>query len=244
MHQPFTGSYGSLPLPVRAICDELTDEAESSPDRFLRVDYIGYVNRVRERLANLIGAQTDECVMVNNASLGLATILRNLIFNEGDILVGGVATNLTLFWVLFVCSATTTYGSVYKSLKCLADVPPYPSLSTLNIQFPTKRDKIIQDFEKHIKEVTEVRDITGKRKIVAIIDSVAAFPAVLLSWKETVAICQEAGVISIVDGAHSICQELDINLSEAQPDFWVSVCPLYLLRITVTIPLFPKNFHK
>ena len=59
-----------------------------------------------------------------------------------------------------------------------------------------------------------------------------------------VAICREAGVISIVDGAHSIGQELDINLSEARPDFWVSVRPLYLLRITVTMPLFPKNCHK
>lgn len=43
-----------------------------------------------------------------------------------------------------------------------------------------------------------------------------------------VAICREAGVISLVDGAHSIGQELDINLSEARPDFWVSVCPSIL----------------
>ena len=107
-----------------------------------------------------------------------------------------------------------------------------------------KRNKIIQDFEKHIKQVTEVRNVTGKRKIVVIIDSIAAFPVVLLLWKETVGICWEAGVISIMDGAHLIGQELDINLSEAWPDFWVSVCPLYLLRITLTMPLFPKNHHK
>ena len=44
-----------------------------------------------------------------------------------------------------------------------------------------------------------------------------------------VVICREAGVISVVDGAQSIGQELDINLSEARPDFWVSVCPPILL---------------
>ena len=44
-----------------------------------------------------------------------------------------------------------------------------------------------------------------------------------------VAICREAGVISVVDGAQSIGQELDINLSEARPDFWVSVRPPILL---------------
>ena len=38
-----------------------------------------------------------------------------------------------------------------------------------------------------------------------------------------VAICRGAGVYTIVDAAHSIGQEPDINLSKAKPDFWVSV---------------------
>ncbi|KAF8558146.1 PLP-dependent transferase [Imleria badia] len=206
------GSYGSLPLPVRAFCDELSDKVESNPDRFIRVDGIHYLNRVRERVAKLIGAETDECVIVNNTSHGLTTVLRNFIFNEGDILVG----------------ATTTYGPVSNALKYLVDVPPHPTLSTFDLQFPTKREKIIQDFEKYIKQLTEVGDVTGERKIIAIIDTIASNPGVLLPWKEMVAICREAGVISVVDGAHSIGQELDINLSEAQPDFWVSNCHKWL----------------
>ena len=131
-----------------------------------------------------------------------------------------------------------------KTLKYLADVRPHPVLSTFNLQFPTKRENIIQDFEKHIKQLRDSLEATGERKIIAIIDTIASNPGVLLPWKEMVAICREAGVISVVDGAHSIGQELDINLSEARPDFWVSVRPLYLLRITVTMPLFPKNCHK
>lgn len=88
----FAGSYGSLPLTVRAFCDELTDEVESNPDKFIRVDCINYLTNVRERIAKFIGAETDECVIVNNTSHGIATVLRNFTFNEGDILVGGVAT--------------------------------------------------------------------------------------------------------------------------------------------------------
>ncbi|KAG6373351.1 pyridoxal phosphate-dependent transferase [Boletus reticuloceps] len=207
------GSYGSLPLPVRAFCDELTDQVESNPDKFLRIDYIHYWNRVRERVAKLIGVETDECVIVNNTSHGLATILRNLILKEGDILIG----------------ATTTYGSVYQTLKYIADIPPHPILLTFNLQFPTSRAKIIQDFEEHIKQITKTGDATGERKIVALIDSIAGYPGAFLPWKEMVAICRKAGVISVIDGAHSIGQELDMNLSEAQPDFWVSVCPPALL---------------
>ena len=96
-HHLCTGSYGSLPLPVRAFCEKLTDEVESNPDKFIRVNCINYLTRVRERVAKLIGAETDECVIVNNTSHGIATVLRNLIFNEGDILVGGVTIESVTF---------------------------------------------------------------------------------------------------------------------------------------------------
>ncbi|KAF9223652.1 PLP-dependent transferase [Gyrodon lividus] len=206
------GSYGSLPLPVRAVCDKLTDQVESNPDIFIRINIINYMTRVRERVAKFIGANTDECVIVNNTSHGIATVLRNFIFNKGDILLG----------------ATTTYGSVSQTLKYLADLPPHPTLSTFDLQFPTTHAKIIEDFEKHIKKLTEAADVKWERKIVAVIDAIASHPGVLLPWKEMVAICREAGVISVVDAAHSIGQELDINLSAARPDFWVSNCHKWL----------------
>jgi len=116
---------------------------------------------------------------------------------------------------------------VTQMLKYLADLPPHPTLSTFDLQFPTTHAKIVQDFEEHIKQLTKITDVTGERKIVAIIDTIASQPGVLLPWKEMVAICREAGVISVIDGAHSIGQELDINLSEVRPDFWVSVCRSY-----------------
>lgn len=116
-----------------------------------------------------------------------------------------------------------------QTLKYLADLSPHPTLSTFNLQFPTERAKIVQDFEEHIKQLTSINDVTGERKIIALIDTIASNPGVLLPWKEMVAICREAGVMSVVDGAQSIGQELDINLSEARPDFWVSVCPPILL---------------
>ncbi|KIJ57818.1 hypothetical protein HYDPIDRAFT_34765 [Hydnomerulius pinastri MD-312] len=206
------GSYGSLALPIRAVCDELTTEVESNPDKFIRINCIEYMTRARERVAKLIGADTDECVIVNNTSHGIATVLRNFSFNKEDILIG----------------ATTTYGAVSQTLKYLADIPEHPSLSTFNLQFPTTHAVIIKDFKEHIRKVVETPDVTGQRKIVALIDSIASNPGVLLPWKEMVAICKEAGVLSVVDAAHSIGQELDINLSEAQPDFWVSNCHKWL----------------
>lgn len=38
-----------------------------------------------------------------------------------------------------------------------------------------------------------------------------------------VQICKEEDVWSVVDAAHSIGQEVDLDLEAAKPDFWVSV---------------------
>lgn len=90
------GSYGSLPRPVKAACDAIDAEAESNPDRFHRLDYQAPLLRVRERVAQLIGARTQECVLVPNTSSGVNTVLRNLAWNAGDVLVGGAFRPLAL----------------------------------------------------------------------------------------------------------------------------------------------------
>lgn len=117
-HQPLAGSCGSLPLPVRAFCDELTDEVESNPDRFMWYTCSKYLNSVRGRVAKLIGAQTDECVIVNNTSHGLATILHNFNFNEEDILVQGAITITDLHRGFWPHISTQRQQHIAPCLKC------------------------------------------------------------------------------------------------------------------------------
>jgi selenocysteine lyase/cysteine desulfurase len=85
--------------------------------------------------------------------------------------------------------------------------------------FPTTHAEIIAKFTEHLRALPKAE---GK-KTVAIIDTIVANPGVLLPWQEMVKICKEQDVWSVVDAAHSIGQEMNINLSQAQPDFWVSV---------------------
>ncbi|KAI6129861.1 pyridoxal phosphate-dependent transferase [Pisolithus croceorrhizus] len=224
------GSYGSLPLPVRAACDNWTTEIESNPDKFIRYKAHHLVNRARERIAQLIGADVDECVIVNNASHGIATVLRNFSFKEGDVLIG----------------ANTTYGSVSKSLKYLGDIPPHPTVLTYGVYLPTTRETILEEFRQFIHKVREEHDDSHQnRTFIAIIDSIVSHPGVLMPWKEMVAICRDAGVYSLVDAAHSIGQELDLNLSEAKPDFWVSNCHkwLYAKRGCAVLYVPKRNQH-
>ena len=98
------------------------------------------------------------------------------------------------------------------------------------LNFPTTRASVLQNFRVHVDTLSskiqakqrELDDGT-KLKIVAVIDSIISNPGLHMPWKEMVAICRERGILTLVDAAHSVGQELDINLKEADPDFWVSV---------------------
>lgn len=104
-------------------------------------------------------------------------------------------------------------------MQYLSDIPPYPSISQFTVTFPTTRAAIVARFQEHLCALPRIK---GK-KIVAIIDSFVSTPGVLMPWQDMVKACKEEHVWSVIDAAHSIGQEPDINLSEAQPDFWVSV---------------------
>ncbi|KZT19038.1 PLP-dependent transferase [Neolentinus lepideus HHB14362 ss-1] len=207
------GAYGSLPLPVATECAKISAEIEACPDRFLRLTYQGRLEHARSLVANLIGAEVDECVMVPNATHGLNTILRNFEWHEGDIIIG----------------ATTTYGAIAKTIQYLSDIPPHPTVSKFLIQFPTTHAQIVANWKEHLlSAVSSVAGAPEKRKVVAVIDGIISTPGARLPWAEMVKICRETGVWSVIDAAHMIGQEVDINLSEVKPDFWVSNCHKWL----------------
>jgi hercynylcysteine S-oxide lyase len=127
-------------------------------------------------------------------------------------------------------AATTTYNAIERTVRYISDLPPHPSVSVFELNFPTTRVSILQAFRAHLdalktklqKAQPKIGDGT-KLKIVAVIDSIASNPGVYLPWKEMVTLCRERGILTIIDAAHSLGQEPDLNLSEAGPDFWVSV---------------------
>ncbi|KAF9450691.1 PLP-dependent transferase [Macrolepiota fuliginosa MF-IS2] len=202
------GSFGSAPYVVHKTISDLNFKLEANPDKFLRLDYLSYLNDVRDRLAKLVGAQRDEIVLVPNASVGINTILRNLEWEKEDTII----------------CFNTSYNSVHKTAYNLGDIPPYPTVSEIALKFPTTPQQIVDQFRAHLKSLPKPE---GKKRI-AIIDSIISNPGALLPWQELVKICKEEGVISVIDAAHSIGQEQKINLTAAAPDFWVSNCHKWL----------------
>lgn len=119
---------------------------------------------------------------------------------------------------------TTTYGSVSRTVQYLSDVPPHPIKSVIALEFPMTHAEILEKFKQHI----HANPAKPNKKRVAVIDSIVSNPGVLLPWKEMVKICKQEGIFSLVDAAHSIGQEVGVNLHEIDPDFWISVCDRWL----------------
>ena len=116
-------------------------------------------------------------------------------------------------------SVTTSYDSISKAVQYLSDVPPHPTLSVVTLNFPTTHTEIVKVFTDHI----QANPAKPNKRRVAVIDSIISTPGVTLPWKEMVGVCKDEGIWSVIDAAHSIGQEVGINLTEAAPDFWVSV---------------------
>jgi hypothetical protein len=119
----------------------------------------------------------------------------------------------------------------------LADMSPHPTVSEIQLLFPTTPQQIIDLFRNHVKSLPKVEG----NKHVAIIDSIISNPGALIPWQEIVKICKEEGIWSVVDAAHSIGQEQKIDLTEAAPDFWVSVCDTCLPNFFSTYRGLPRG---
>ena len=81
------GSYGTLPLPVLQDSEERAREVEKNPDRFMRVTYTPLLKESRNKVAQFLEVDTDEIVLVPNATHGVNTVLRNFIWNKDDVII-------------------------------------------------------------------------------------------------------------------------------------------------------------
>ncbi|KAH8117757.1 PLP-dependent transferase [Phellopilus nigrolimitatus] len=219
------GSYGSLPLPVLEACEQISREIESNPDRYMRSTYIPLLQVVRGRVAELLGADIDECVIVPNATHGVNTVLRNLSWGETDIVVG----------------TAVTYAAIARTIQYISDIPPHPQQTTFVLNFPTTTHEILEQFRAHLKSIPR----QDGRKVIAIIDAIVSVPGVLLPWEKMVKICKEEDVVSVIDAAHAIGQQVSIDLKVADPDFWISNCHkwLYAKRGCAVLYVPKRNQH-
>ncbi|KAG9888416.1 hypothetical protein KCU86_g18564, partial [Aureobasidium melanogenum] len=81
------GSFGTFPRVVRDALRQSQDDCEARPDSFIRYTYPRALDVSREAVAKLVNAPVDACVFVPNATTGVNTVLRSLVYAEGDVIL-------------------------------------------------------------------------------------------------------------------------------------------------------------
>ncbi|KAJ2932368.1 hypothetical protein H1R20_g4686, partial [Candolleomyces eurysporus] len=206
------GSEGALPLPVQLACDALSRQAEESPDKWKKVIRGPLTEATRQRIAPLLGANPDELVFVTTTSHSIDMVLSNFEWSSEDTIV----------------YLTTTWKGGRGDVGYIRDKYRV-NTSVLEVNFPTTSSAIIESYHAHLRSArsNQFRGRVGQTrqpKLVALIDAICSKPGIKFPWEEMVRICREEGAYSVVDAAHCLGQQVDLNLSKTQPDFWITSC--------------------
>ena len=178
------------------------DLAESRPDQFIRYEYPKLLDHSRQLMADYLHAPVDEIVFVPNTTVAINTVLRNIRFEEGD--------------VILYC--TTIYGACEKTIKYVCETTPATSVK-VEYTYPLSDEELVKVFRDTIRHVRQ-NSLTVK---VAIFDIVASLPGVRKPFEQLTAACKEEHVLSLIDGAHGPGQ-VPLDLSALEPDFFVGSC--------------------
>lgn len=197
------GSYGAFPRAVRARQREIQDQTEARSDPFIRFAIPKLLQESREAVAPLLGASMEEVVFMPNATTGVNTVLRNLKYDDGDI-------------ILYL---STAYGACEKTILHVCETSVAQAVK-VDVDFPMEDEALISTVREIVQRLTSQR----KRVRIAMFDTVPTFPGVKLPWEGLTALCKELGVLSMIDGAHGIGHIDLTKLGELGADFFTSNC--------------------
>ncbi|KAL3427278.1 aminotransferase family protein [Phlyctema vagabunda] len=198
------GSFGASPRDIKNKQRQHQDLCESNPDPFIRYLYPKALDVSREAVAKLLNVPTSTVVFVPNATTGVNTVLRNIVWKpEGN-------DEILYFNTIYgACGKTIEYISEYTHEKVKGREIP--------LVYPLEDAALVTQF----KEAIGASRKAGKNPRVAVIDSITSQPGLRVPFEELIAICASEGILSMVDGAHGV-GHIPLDLSALKPDFFTS----------------------
>ena len=195
------GSYGACPRPVFERYQAWQAELEREPVDFLSRRLPGLLAEARGALAAYVGADPDDLVFVPNATHGVNVAARSLDLRPGDEVL---ATNLEygacdLMWEHLCARAGARYVR--------AQIP-------LPLEQPSE---VVDTVCEHLSDRTRA----------LFVSHVTSETALVLPVAELVRRGREAGVTTIVDGAHGPGQ-LPLDIDRLDADVYTGNCHKWL----------------
>ncbi|KAJ3565042.1 hypothetical protein NPX13_g7640 [Xylaria arbuscula] len=202
------GSFGTFPNTVRDYQRRIQSETEARPDTFIRYTYPKLLLEARQAVAPLLGADAEEVVFVPNALTGINTVLRNLSYVEGDV-------------ILYF---STIYGGCLKTVLSLEETTPVRG-HCIDVVYPIEDDDILHKVKIALAHLQQ----QGRRVVLALFDTVLTFPGVRFPWESLVHFYKQHGIMTCIDAAHGIGNIDLTHLATVGPDFVISNCYKWLM---------------
>lgn len=192
------GSYGAMPKPVQAAQQALRDRLERQPVLFLGRELPGELSSALAQVAGYLGAEPQDLAFVPNATFGVNLVARSLerVLRPGDQVLGndheyGACANA---WEA-VCGRS---GARYVELPL-----PMP-------------DETTDGADAYLERIWA--GVTPRTRVL-FLSHITSPTAIRLPVEALVARAREAGILTLIDGAHAPGQ-LDLDLGALGADFY------------------------
>ena len=190
-----SGYFSPSPESVKNYWVEFVNEINESPSYYMRTRQTEMREKVRNKLANYAGIQSDELVLTRNTTESMNIIIQGIKLDKGDEIL---RTNLEYPNII---QALDMRERRFGTKVRIVDVPIHPKNQQEIV------DKVISAVNKKTK--------------VILISHMVFLNGQVFPVKEVCAKARELGLETIVDGAHSF-SHVDMDISEIGCDYYAS----------------------
>jgi isopenicillin-N epimerase len=195
------GSFGACPRPVFEEYQRWQLELERQPVEFLARRSADLLAEARTQLAGYLGASADEVVYFSNPTSAINMVARNLNLQPGDEI-------LTTDHEYGAMDRTWRFVSRKLGARYIHQTLPVPA---------TTHEEFVEAFWAGVTARTRIIFLSHLTSPTALI-----FPVQAICRR-----AREAGILTIVDGAH-VPGQLLLNLSELGADVYTGACHKWL----------------
>jgi isopenicillin-N epimerase len=195
------GSYGACPRPVFERYQAIQRELEAQPVEFLSRRITGLLAEARGHLERYIGAEPGTVVFASNVTHALNIVARSLELRPGDEV-------LSTDHEYGAIERTWTYNCEKRGARYVARPLPLP------LESP---EQVVEQVWAGVNERTRVIAISH----------ITSPTAVILPVAEICRRAREAGIITVIDGAHAPGQ-IDLDMRAIGADYYGGNCHKWL----------------
>jgi isopenicillin-N epimerase len=195
------GSFGACPAPVFAVYQDWQRALEAQPVEFLGRRCAGLLAAARATLATYLGADAADLVFVPNATTGVNIIARSLRLTPGDEVL---ATDLE-------------YGAVDRTWQFLC-----ARMGATYVRQPIPLP--VESAEGIVEALW--RGVTPRTRVICV-SHITSITALILPIAEICRRAREAGILTVIDGAHAPGQ-IPLDLAAIDADFYTGNCHKWL----------------